>query len=335
MLRSYVVKRISIFFITVFVAVTINFIVIHITPQNPVAVLMGRLAARGAMVENGAQLLKFYTERFGLDQPLYVQYLMYLRNLLLHGDLGYSLAYFPAKVSAVVLPAIPWTLGLLFFANLVAAIVGNILGALAVWGRAPRLFTWVTYGFMSLAAIPFYLLALILLYLFAFLWPVLPSSGAFTPGSSRAFDLATSFEFIRHATLPVLSVALGLIGFWALSMRGAMASVMGEDYLTYARVKGLREPTIFFRYGMRNAMLPQVTAFAIDLGRLVSGQVLVELIFSYPGLGLVLYNALRTGDYFVIQGVVLFIIISVALAMLLLDLIYPLLDPRIRTASAI
>jgi peptide/nickel transport system permease protein len=333
MLRSYIAKRIGVFFITIFVATTLNFVVIHITPQNPVAVLMGRLAARGAMVENGAQLLKFYTERFGLDQPIYVQYLMYLRNLL-HGDLGYSLAYFPAKVSAVVLPAVPWTLGLLLFANLLAAIIGNILGALAVWGRAPRLFTWATYGFMSIAAIPFYLLALILLYLFAFLWPVLPSSGAFTPGSSREFDLATAFEFVRHASLPVLSVALGLIGFWALSMRGAMASVLGEDYLTYARVKGLRESTIFFRYGMRNAMLPQVTAFAIDLGRLVSGQVLVELIFSYPGLGLVLYNALRTGDYFVIQGVVLFIIISVALAMLLLDLIYPLLDPRIRTAAA-
>ena len=127
-----------------------------------------------------------------------------------------------------------------------------------------------------------------------------------------------------------MSIVLAVVGFWALSMRGIVATVTGEDFLTYARAKGLKERRIFARYAMRNAMLPQVTALAIDLGRMISGQVLVEIIFNYPGVGWVLYNALRTADYFVIQGVVMFLIVSVALATLLVDLLYPFLDPRIR-----
>lgn len=330
-MHSSIAKSLLIFVITIFVAITLNFIIVHITPQDPLAVLLGRLASRGASVEGGDTIVKIYAERFGLDQPVYIQYLLYLRNLFIYGDLGYSIAHFPAKVSTVVWAAVPWTLGLLLGANLIAFVIGNLLGALAVWPRAPRFVVWTTYVFMSFAAIPFYLLALILLYVFAFWWPIFPAGGAFTPGSARGFNLVTAYEIVRHAALPVLSIALGLIGFWALSMRGVMAGILGEDYLSYARIKGLKERTVFIRYGLRNAMLPQTTALAIDLGRLISGQVLVEVIFSYPGLGTVLYNALRSGDYFVIQGVVLFIIVSLALTMLLVDLICPFLDPRIRT----
>lgn len=332
-MHRYLVRRIGVFLLTVFAAVTINFVVIHATPLDPVAAVLGRMASRGMSVEGGAQIVRTYTEAFGLDQPLYVQYLRYMGNLL-RGDFGYSLAYFPEKVSSVVLRAIPWTLGLLTSAILLAFIIGNLIGALAAWPRAPRVFRSLIYVFMGFSAIPFYLLALLLLYTFAFMWPLLPTGGMFSVGSARGFDLATVIEVVTHATLPVASLALGLIGFWALSMRGAMTTVVGEDYLSYARVKGLRERTIFFRYGMRNALLPQVTALAIDMGQLVSGQVLVETIFNYPGLGTVLYNALRTADYFVVQGVVLFIIISVALTMLIIDLVYPLLDPRVRLGEA-
>ena len=328
-----VVKSFLIFLITIFVAITLNFVIIHITPQDPLAVLLGRLASRGASVEGGDAIVKVYSERFGFDKPIYIQYLLYLRNLFLYGDLGYSIALFPAKVSSVVWGAVPWTLGLLLSANILAFIIGNFLGALTVWPRTPRIVIWITYAFMSFAAIPFYLLALILLYVFAFWWPIFPSGGAFSPGSARGTSLATVFEIVRHAALPALSIALGLIGFWALAMRGVMASILGEDYLIYARLKGLKERTIFFRYGIRNAMLPQTTALAIDLGRLISGQVLVEVIFSYPGLGTVLYNSLRTGDYFVIQGAVLFIIVSLALTMLIVEILYPFLDPRIRVGK--
>lgn len=328
-MTRYAVIRFGIFLLTIVVAITINFIVIHTTPADPIAAMLGRMTSRGSSVAGGAQIIAVYTKAFALDQPLHVQYFLYMKNLLM-GDLGYSLAYFPQKVSAVVLRAIPWSIGLLLFSVLLAFAIGNLLGALAVWRRAHWVLQGLIYFFMTLSAMPFYLLALILLYLFAFHWPIFPLGGTFTVGSTREWSLETILDFLRHATLPALSISLGLIGFWALSMRGVMATIMGEDYLVYARVKGLRERTIFFRYGMRNALLPQVTALAIDVGRLLSGQILVETIFGYPGVGTVLYNGLRTSDFFVVQGVVLFIIFAVSLTMLVVDLAYPLLDPRVR-----
>lgn len=329
----YAIGRLGIFLLTIVIAISVNFLIIHLTPADPIAGVLGRMLSRGATVSGGEQIVRVYTEAFALDQPLYVQYLRYVQNLLV-GDLGYSLSYFPQKVSAVVLRAVPWSLGLLFFAVMIAFVVGNLLGALAVWRHAPRFLRWLIYFFMTLSAMPFYLLALILLYLFAFHWQIFPIGGTFTVGSTRESGLETVLDFLKHATLPALSIALGLIGFWALSMRGVMTTLMGEDFLGYARVKGLKERTIFLRYGMRNALLPQVTALAIDLGQLMSGQILVETIFGYPGVGTVLFNALRTSDFFVIQGVVLFVIFGVALTMMLVDLAYPLLDPRVRYERA-
>ena len=325
----YFGRRSATFLLTIFIASTLNFAITRLTPQDPVAALIGRMASRGRSVENGAEIVALYRERLGLDAPLAQQYLNYLRDLL-RGDLGYSLSFFPIKAEAVILRALPWTLGLLSLATLLAFVAGNLLGALAAWPQVPRGFRWLVYLTMPFSAVPYYLLALILVYLFALNWPLFPLGGAFTVGSTRGLDLATLGDLLRHATLPLLSVVLAVVGFWALSMRGIMTTVLGEDYLIYARARGLRPRRIFGHYAIRNAMLPQVTALAIDFGRLISGQVLVEIIFNYPGVGWVLYNALRTADFFVIQGVTLFMIFTVAVATLLLDLFYPLLDPRIR-----
>ena len=325
----YFGRRSATFLLTIFIASTLNFAITRLTPQDPIAALIGRMASRGRSVENGAEIVALYRERLGLDAPLAQQYLNYLRDLL-RGDLGYSLSFFPIKAEAVILRALPWTLGLLSLATLLAFVIGNLLGALAAWPQVPRGFRWLVYLTMPFSAVPYYLLALILVYLFALNWPLFPLGGAFTVGSTRGLDLATLGDLLRHATLPLLSVVLAVVGFWALSMRGIMTTVLGEDYLIYARARGLRPRRIFGHYAIRNAMLPQVTALAIDFGRLISGQVLVEIIFNYPGVGWVLYNALRTADFFVIQGVTLFMIFTVAVATLLLDLFYPLLDPRIR-----
>ena len=326
--------RLLIFVATILIALTINFLVIHLTPVDPVAGILGRMASRGASVKDGAEIVARYREVFALDQPLLVQYLSYLKNLA-SGNLGYSLSYFPQTVEAVLLRAIPWSLGLLFAGVSIAFVFGNLLGALAAWPGTSRVFGPLMYVFITISSVPFYILALVLLYLFAFHWPLLPAGGSFSVGGARDVSLATAVDFLRHATLPVLSIALGLIGFWALSMRSVMTMVLGQDYLAYARIKGLRERTIFVRYGLRNAAVPQVTSLAMDMGMLISGQVLVESIFNYPGVGTVLFNALRTSDYFVVQGVVLFIIVSVATAMLLVDLIYPMLDPRIQQQGAL
>lgn len=329
MTPRYLGMRLATFMLTILVASTLNFAISRLTPQDPIAALLGRMASRGRTVENGAQILALYRERLGLDDPLPQQYLNYLGDLL-RGDLGYSLSFFPIKAEAVILRALPWTIGLLSVATLLAFTIGNLLGALAVWPRVPAGFRWLVYLSMPFSAIPYYLLALILVYLFALNWGIFPLGGAFTPGIGRGFDLATLGDLLHHATLPVLSVVLAVVGFWALSMRGIMATVLGDDYLIYARARGLRARRIFSQYAMRNAMLPQVTALAIDFGRLISGQVLVEIIFNYPGVGWVLYNALRAADFFVIQGVTLFMVFAVAVATLLLDLLYPFLDPRIR-----
>lgn len=334
MQARHLAGRLGLFVLTVFAAVTVNFVIIHLAPQDPIATVLGRLGAKGVTVAGSAELIAFYKERFALDEPLPVQYFLYLRNLLLFGDLGYSLSYFPATVSSVILGALPWTLGLLTAATLISFVAGNLLGALAAWRQDSRLLQALIYGAMSFSAVPFYLLALILLYLFAFLWPAFPIGGSFSLGSARAFNLATLLDLLWHAALPVLSISLGLIGFWALGMRSAVRATMSEHYVAYARLQGLRPSTVFARYGVRNALLPQVTYLAIDFGRLISGQILVETIFNYPGIGTVLYNALRSADYFVVQGVVLFIVVAVALAMLIADLVYPLIDPRVRSGVA-
>jgi peptide/nickel transport system permease protein len=330
MSAKYLVQRIGAFLLTIVLAATLNFAIPRLTPQDPIAAVIGRMASRGQIVEGGDQILQLYRKQFGLDKPIYVQYANYMENLLLHADMGYSLSYFPAKAQDVILGAVPWSIGLLMTANLIAFAIGNLLGALAVWPRVAKIYRYLIYFLMPVSAIPYYLLAMILIYLFAIAIPIFPLSGTLTVGSVRGLDWDTLLDLLKHAALPVASIALALIGFWALAMRGTLAMVLGEDYLIYARAKGLREWRIFSRYAMRNALLPQVTALAIDLGHIVSGAILVEIIFNFPGLGLVLYNAIRTADYFVIQGVVMFIIVSVALATLIVDLIYPLLDPRIK-----
>ncbi len=325
----YLLKRLVSFVVTVLVSATLMFILTRLTPNDPIQALLGRMAATGSNIEGGAELVAMYRERFGLDQPIWVQYLSYMANLILRGDFGYSLAYFPAPVLSVIAGAIPWTLGLFIVSTIFAFVAGNLLGALATWPSTPRPLRYVIYALAPVSAIPYYVLALLLLYLLAVIFPVFPIGGARTAGGDQSLSLASILDILHHAVLPGLSIMLALIGFWVLSMRGAMALVKGESYLMYARARGLRDRRVFMRYAVRNASLPQVTALALDLGKVVSGQVLVEIIFSYPGVGYVLYNALRTADYFVIQGVVMFVIISVALATLILDLVYPLLDPRI------
>jgi len=330
----YVIRRIGAFFATIVLAATLIFVLARLSPTDPIQTLLATMSQRGRIVEGGEELVEVYTQRFGLDEPLHIQYINYMESVLLHGDLGYSLSYFPSTVSSVILRSLPWTIGLFLLSTLLAFVVGNILGALSAWPNVPKGFHYLIYGLMPASAMPFYLLALILIYLFSIEFNLFPVGGTLTAGSVRNFDLPTLLDLLKHATLPALSIMLSVIGFWALTMRGTMIMVRGEDFLTYAKAKGLKDRRIFARYAMRNAMLPQVTTLAIDLGRVVSGQVLVEIIFSYPGIGWVLYSALKFSDYFLIQGVVMFLIVSVALATLVLDLVYPLLDPRIQYQEA-
>jgi peptide/nickel transport system permease protein len=316
--------------VIVVLAATLNFLLPHLVPGNPIEVALQQqnLASSGNNAVDTNLIAQQYMGEYGLDKPLLDQYVVYWKNLA-HGNLGVSFVSYPTPVTTLIRSALPWTLGLLIVSSLIAFLMGSLVGGLISWPRAPRGVRALAPALMLFSVVPYYLLALVLIYFFSTRWKLLPGANAFDPVSILGFNWASATDILRHAILPGLSIVLGGIGFWALSMRGTMVSILGEDYITFAEAKGLSQRRIFLWYGMRNALLPQITHLAVAFGFIMSGAVLVEVIFNYPGLGYLLYNAIEGKDYFVIQGIVLMLILSLAVALYIVDLFYPMLDPRI------
>lgn len=326
---GYVLRRLLQFVIVLWAAATINFLLPRLAPGNPVRDRLVSQASQGGPLQEGIeQMVTSYNKQFGLDQPLYVQYGLYLEHTA-RLDFGYSIANFPNTVVTLIRRALPWTVGLLLVSSVIAFVLGTILGALVTWQRAPKFFSYLIGPTMALSAIPGYMLGLVLLYLLAIATPIFPLSGGYSIGVIPDFSASFLFDIVRHAFLPGLSIVLVSVGIWALGMRGMMITTKGEDYINFAEAKGLKDRRIFFMYAMRNAILPQVTAFAINLGTIISGVIIVEVIFGYPGMGSLLYNAITGTDYFLIYGIVYFTILAIAIMTLLVDLLYPVLDPRI------
>ena len=326
---DYVARRFGIMLLVVFLAVSINFALPRLMPGDPIENQLNQLMASGggAMGDVGAMVAS-YRARFGLDQSILTQYLAYWQSVF-SLDLGYSLTNYPERVGDAILAGLPWTLGLLGFATLISFTIGTLLGGLLGWPRSPRFLKTFGSGVLLLSSVPYFLIGMILLYVFAVVFRIFPAGGGMPFGMSAGFNFETFRAIAWHATLPLLSIIIAEIGAWAIGMRGMMVSVLGEDYIALADAKGLKPKRIFMRYGMRNALLPQMTKLAMALGHIVSGAILVEVIFSYPGIGFRLYQAIQSKDYFVIQGIVLLLSVSIAIAMFILDLIYPLIDPRI------
>ncbi|MCC6456305.1 MAG: ABC transporter permease [Caldilineaceae bacterium] len=330
---NYIIRRIGFFLVIVWVAASVNFFLPRLTGQDPIREKLMREAMLGGATQAGMeQIIETYGKKFGLDRPLYLQYLSYLGDVA-RFDFNYSISQYPNRVLDMILDALPWTAGLLSVAFLLSFVVGTFLGALFGWPRSPRFVMWLFGPLLSLNAIPYFLLGLVLLYFLAFALKWLPSGGGFERGTLPTFSLHFVLDVAYHAILPALSILLAQLGGWALGMRAMMVTTQGEDYMVFADAKGLSERTLFLRYAMRNAILPQVTGLALVLGQLISGAVLVEIVFQYPGVGTLLWRAIRETDYFVVQGVVFFSIVTIGLATLLLDLIYPLIDPRISYAK--
>jgi peptide/nickel transport system permease protein len=325
---GYLVKRVLIFFLVVWAAASVNFIIPRMARGDPIQAQFAQLEALGIRSEGMDKVVAAYRAKLGLDRPLWQQYFSYLENSATL-NFGPSITYFPSTVSDQITRRIPWTIGLLAVAIVWSFLLGNLLGALLAWPKSSRFVRWLVPVLMPLSAIPYYLLGLILIFLLAFTVKLFPIGGAYRTGMSieLTWDFVTSVLY--HAALPALSIILASIGFWMLGMRGMMVTNMGEDYMLFAEAKGLKSGRIFFRYAMRNAMLPQFTGLALNFGQIVSGAVLVEVIFGYPGMGWILWNAIKNTDYFLIQGIVYVLVLSVALAMLMVDLTYPLIDPRI------
>jgi peptide/nickel transport system permease protein len=326
----YIGRRFVQLVLVIWVAGTLNFIVPRLIPGDPIEAALAKMQAQGGQSSfDAAALAASYAAKFGLDQPLWNQYLNYWTDLV-KLDLGVSVVNFGQPVSDKIANAIPWSIGLLITATLIAFVVGTVLGALLVWPKAPRIVSWLATPLLMLSTVPYYILAIIMIYVFAITLKVLPAANGFSPTTILGLNHTSILNIANHAILPALSIVLGAVGFWALGMRSLMVNVLGEDYITYADSKGLASSRIFLRYGLRNALLPQVTALALALATVVSGAILVEAIFNYPGLGGLLFSSVVNKDIFVINGIVSVLIVTLAVTVFLIDLLYPLIDPRIR-----
>lgn len=326
---GYIVRRFLIFLVVVWIAATFNFLLPRLGGQNPIR---EKLVAQGALsgsVQAGLEeMILDFEKKFGLEKPLWQQYLTYMYDMT-RFDFNYSITNYPRRVTAMIAEALPWSMALLLTTTILGFLIGNLFGALMAWPSAPKFLQYVMPPIMMMSAIPYFLLGLILVYIFGFYLGVFPMYGGYTTGTIPKFDLRFIWDVLWHSMLPAFSIILVSTGGWALGMRSMMIMTQGEDYVIFANAKGLLDRTVFSRYAIRNALLPQVTALVLALGQIVSGAVLVEVIFGYPGIGTMLYQAIRGSDFFLVQGIVFVVIISIGLATFILDIIYPLLDPRI------
>ncbi len=334
MTLSYFLKRLLQFFVVAFIAATINFFFPRMSGQDPVRQKLFQLATENVSVtaEDAKALTETYNAKFGLDKPLWQQYFIYLGDMA-RMDFGVSISEYPSTVVSSLRRTVPWTVGLLFMATMISFGIGTFVGALLAWDKAPFFLRTIFPVFFTFSAVPFYLMGFVLLYVFAFKIPIFPLFGGFS--TQRIPELSVDFilNILYHSILPALSNVLAQVGFWAMGMRSMMVTIQGEDYMLQADAKGLTDRRIFYRYAMRNAILPQLTGLALSLGTIISGAILVEVVFSYPGVGSLLLKAVRGFDWFVIQGIVFLVILTVAFTMLVIDLAYPLLDPRINYRS--
>lgn len=331
---AFVLRRFLTYFLTIFGSFTVAFILFRLIPGNPLGALLNSMRQQYSYsIPDADKMIDQYEVLLGINGSWFEQYIRFLSNVFLHFDFGPSLTAFPTHAQVLIFQALPWTMGLLGISILIAWVLGVILGGIVGWRREFPGSQVVSTLAIALAQVPQYFVALLLIFLFSYVLLWLPARGAYpataTPGFSPSFILGVG----RHALLPALSIILVSVSGWLISTRSLMISILGEDYLLFAHAKGLRPRYIFSHYGLRNALLPQLTGLAISLGFIINGAFLVEYIFTYPGIGTLLVNAIGILDYNTVQGIVLISIVAVLTANLLLDLLLPLVDPRIRVGG--
>jgi len=318
-------QRLGFYLVAAWAAVTLNFFLPRLMPGDPATALFARF--RGRLAPEAMEGLR---EAFGLtDAPLLQQYLTYLGHVL-RGDLGVSVAYFPARVSDVIGTGLMWSVALAGSAVIVSFVVGSLLGVLSAWRRRGWLDTWLPSTLVFLGAFPYFWLAMVALYVLGFTLGWFPLGHAYGDDLTPGFTWVFLADVVRHAVLPVGTVVLVTLGGWLLSMRNSMIAVLGSDYVNLARAKGLSPSRVMMRYAARNALLPSVTGFGMALGFVLGGSLLTEIVFSYPGQGYLLVQAVRNQDYALMQGIFLVITLAVLGANWLVDVVYLWLDPRTR-----
>jgi peptide/nickel transport system permease protein len=321
--RRYFARKLLIYILTFFVAVTIDWAIPRFMPGDPVQSLISRMQAQPEAQE---ALTGYYTEAFGLDVPVWKQYLNFWAALL-QGDLGRSVWQFPTPVTELILGAVPYTLGLLVPAILLSFWAGNKVGALAA--RRKGLDNTVLPVGYVLTATPQMWLGIVLAFLFGSVWGIFPISGAYDFSLQPAWTWEFVQSYLYHWFLPFAALFLVAFGGWAIGMRNMIIYELEADYAHY--LESLGAPRRLVRkYAYRNAVLPQITGLALALGAVVAGAIVIEIVFGYPGLGTMTLTAINNRDYFLLQGIFLFIIAGVLIANFLIDIAYVLVDPRTR-----
>ena len=327
----YLGRKIALFALTLWAAVTLNFILPRLMPGSPVDAALAKLASTGQPVTDSVR--KAIEIQLGSPTGnIFSQYVQYLNNVV-HLNFGRSYTFPTETVAHSIAAALPWTLALVGVTTIVAFVLGTLLGVVAGWRRGTKTDASVTITATFFSSFPPFWLGLLLLFVLAFKLNWFPLKGGYSPGLSPNLSWSFLSDAAFHTVLPALTLAITSLAGWVFGMRNNMINTLGEDYVTFAEANGLRTRTVALRYAARNALLPNVTAFGLSLGAVVGGSVLVEGIFSYPGVGNLLYLAVTNRDFPLMQALFLVITVSMLLAIFVVDLLYARLDPRVRTSS--
>jgi peptide/nickel transport system permease protein len=330
-IKGYLIPRLFQYILVIYIGLTVVFIIPRLAPSDPVLRTIAQLRSMGSYLDPATMndFIEDLNEMYGLEGSMLEQYGTFWVRLF-HGDFGVSFFQFPTPVNALIKTALPWTLSLLLLTTVLSWTIGNIIGGLAgyysrsSWSRVLDTMT------MIIRPIPYYIFSFGLLLLLAWVFEIFPVSGGTDIGRKIEFNLPFILDVMKHAFLPALSLVVLGAAAWFQTMKLVVQNTNAENFVQYAKLGGIKQGRIVSRYVIRNAMLPQITVLALSLGQIFSGALITEIVFSYPGLGLLLYNAILTGDYNLIMGITALSIVALTTAILIIDLLYPLFDPRIR-----
>jgi peptide/nickel transport system permease protein len=328
-LANFILTRIVTYLLVLAVGMTILFFVPRFAPTDPIDAMLAKVASQAGYMD-GAQvdaLRASLADTFGLQGTLLEQYGAFLRRIFLTADFGPSLSMYPTPVMELIARALPWTFGLLLSATLIAWVLGNFVGLLAGWRPESNVARLMEGVAICIYPIPYYIVALILSVLFSYVWSIFPLTTTIR-GAPWSWDLIRSI--VWNSILPAASIVITIFGWWIISVKAQTTALREEEFIRYARLKGLSDTRLLTRYVLPNAILPQITFLALQVGLMFNGALITEIIFDYPGLGLLIYSAVLQGDYNLLMGTISLSIVAVATATMIIDFLYPLIDPRIR-----
>ena len=329
--KRYLIPRLIQYVLVIWLGITIVFLIPRITPNDPVMRMIGELRGRGSTLEPGSMdgIIRDLTEMYGLEGSWLDQYWAFWGRLF-RGDFGVSFFQFPTRVNKLIATAMPWTLGLLLTTTAITWTLGNIIGGLAGYYSRRSWSRVLDAVAMVVRPLPYYIFAFMLLLIFAYVVRWFPITGGAPLGAIPTFTWAYIRSVLWHSTLPAASLMIlgGAVTFQTMKL--LVQNINAENFVQYAKLGGVKESRIVGKYIIRNALLPQITGLALSFGQIFSGALITEIVYGYPGLGMLLYRAIINGDYNLIMGITIFSIVGITTAILFVDLTYPLFDPRVR-----